>query len=136
MTKKPEKPYYNHDLIWSKRAAAQQAYWGPYSVKVYAEVMDLLLRYAPPPAWILDAGCGAGAFGTKLVAKGYEYVGVDESAAAIALGQKVFLPAQARGYELMQLDLAKPLPAALAARWQGQFAAVTCINVLHCLVEA
>lgn len=80
---------------------------------------------------MLDAGCGAGAFGLKVRELGMRYTGIDESPVAIALGQKSF-HANA-DMTLMVLDVAN---AELPSGWQDHFSVVTSINVLHCLTEA
>jgi SAM-dependent methyltransferase len=51
---------------------------------VKRELEDELIPRIPPPARVLDVGCGNGAFMVVAAATGYETVGVDVSIAAVA----------------------------------------------------
>jgi 2-polyprenyl-3-methyl-5-hydroxy-6-metoxy-1,4-benzoquinol methylase len=120
------RPYYDHDPIWRDRARHGTPLWGAYSPSVYGTLLKLLQTHRPAPARVLDAGCGAGAFGRVLAGAGYAYTGVDESAEATRLGREHFPE-----LTLARCDLA--LPGACVAG--GPFDVVTAVNVLHCLVE-
>jgi SAM-dependent methyltransferase len=45
---------------------------------------DVIVAAAPPPAKLLELGCGAGRITRELVARGYDVTAVDESAAMLA----------------------------------------------------
>jgi len=120
------RPYYDHDESWENRAQTGHPVWGGQSFRVYAQLTALLVQHQPPPARIVDIGCGAGAFGRTLQAAGYNYVGVDESPVAIELGHRSF----------PELDLRRHDGAKASLKLDGSpFDVVTAVNVLHCLVE-
>jgi SAM-dependent methyltransferase len=120
-----EKPYYNHDEIWNHRKSQGLSVWGRFSDRVYEKVYDAMKPFIPTDGKILDVGCGAGRFGETLIDRGYDYLGVDESPAAIDLGRatRVQVP-------LKVVDFARPLPVGFET-----YDAVTAINSLHCLIE-
>ena len=131
VTDSDQKPYYNHDDDWQSRANQGNPRWGGQSEKVYDRFIDWINHSAAAGSRVLDAGCGAGAFGVRLSQLGFDYVGVDESSVGIDLGKKSqdSMP----HFALQVLDLAKiPCPS----DWLGFFDMVTSVNVLHCLVEA
>lgn len=59
------------------------------------EVRSRLANIVPPPARILDVGCGNGAFLRVAKAEGYEVLGIDTSVAAVELCQRQGFAAQA-----------------------------------------
>jgi SAM-dependent methyltransferase len=60
-----------------------------------------LLTLDPPPATVLDAGCGTGRVAIELARRGVEVVGVDRDAEMLATARR-----QAPGLEWHQADLA------------------------------
>lgn len=130
MTNSAKKPYYNHDIDWQDRANQGNPRWGGQSEKVYDRFIDWIEQTAKAGSRVLDAGCGAGAFGVRLSQIGFDYIGVDESSVGIDLGRKSYNPTPI--FSLQVLDMAKcPCPG----DWLGGFDIVTSVNVLHCLVE-
>ena len=92
---------------------------GPSLAEGNPETVALLRRYLPPPpASILDVGCGLGYYGRQLRGAGYDWLGVEikpEDCAALA----------AAGLPHQQVD-GRTLPFAA-----GAFAAGLCIEVLE-----
>ena len=133
-----QKPYYNHDATWLDRTAHRSPVWGHYSAVLYEHVLQILTEEARGRAptkheslKLLDAGCGAGKFSEFTLAAGYQYVGIDESSVAIALGKSHW-----PSLDLRCIDLAQPMqPASLSADLLDRFDVVTSLNVLHCLTE-
>jgi 2-polyprenyl-3-methyl-5-hydroxy-6-metoxy-1,4-benzoquinol methylase len=120
------KPYYNHDHIWILRTDQKKPVWGPHSEGVYHNLLTRALELYPTATSILDAGCGAGAMGLMARERGLSYMGVDESAVGIALGQQHF-----HDLCLRQFDLVAGNPKEL----DRKFSIIACINVLHCLPD-
>ena len=133
-----QKPYYNHDATWLDRSAHRSPVWGHYSAVLYEHVLQVLSKHMETRTAafqeqpnLLDAGCGAGKFGDFAVAAGYQYVGIDESSVAVALG-RAHWPSR----DLRCLDLAQPIATAnLHLDLFGRFDIATSLNVLHCLTE-
>jgi len=48
----------------------------------------LVERLVPPPARVLDAGCGTGRLGARLAQRGYDVVGCDADAAMVAVARR------------------------------------------------
>lgn len=117
----------------------------------YRTISDLVCRSAPPPRWVLDAGCGAGrtlvdaatAFPRALV------IGVDRSPGALTIayavtrlrgpavevdlrrwgfGVRSIVAHGLRNVRLVQAETAR-MPFALRGGWPG-FDLVTCANLL------
>lgn len=89
------------------------------------ELLRKALRGLPKGAPILDAGCGAGAFSGFLAELGFQIVGVDISARAVALGRERF-PNVA--FHAAALEAGLPLRNEL-------FKAVWCSEVLEHLFD-
>ena len=121
-----EKPYYNHDSIWEARAQQKLPTWGSYSLHFYKTVYSWLNQYSPPPKTILDVGCGAGAFGSRLT-QGYDYTGVEESLSAHEWGKQKFPQ-----LKFILADFAQKQTAPI---FPEKFDIVICLNVFHCFTE-
>src|SRR5919205_253076 len=67
---------------------------------------EMLARYAPPPARVLDLGCGSGRAGLALTPRGYQVTGLDLSWQMLAAAREL----SAAGC-LLQADL-KAIPCA------------------------
>jgi SAM-dependent methyltransferase len=50
---------------------------GPPVLEPSVEVLRLILDYLPPQSSVLDVGCGAGAYGSALIAAGYRWTGLE-----------------------------------------------------------
>jgi len=82
----------------------------------------------PPPARILELGCGNGASSALLAPKGFEVHGVDVSATAIAWAEERFAAAGLSG-AFRQGDV-----SAMPFHADGAFDAVLDSACLHCLI--
>lgn len=120
--------YYDHDKIWERRDEHNHPVWGSYSVVLYKRILSLFDERHIPQGNLVDFGCGAGKFGEMAELAGFKYLGIDDSGAAIKLGQKTWPE-----MKLLEFDLAG---ADLPAEFQNIGAAGTAINSLHCLTEA
>jgi SAM-dependent methyltransferase len=68
---------------------------GPSVAEVTMECLTGVQRYlGPPPASVLDVGCGVGALGRRLLADGYNWLGVEVDAADCAELARLNLPHQ------------------------------------------
>ena len=67
--------------------------------------VDVVVGVAPPPATLLDAGCGTGRHAEALAARGYAVTLVDGSAAMLALAAARLPAAPAVVADLATLDL-------------------------------
>lgn len=123
------KTYYDHDPIWQTRAASKKPVWGSNSFRIYNKVINLLKPLVGEHEFVLDVGCGAGAFGTVVIEHGWDYFGVDASLSAIELGKSA--------YPDLKLDCQDFVTASLPFALQDDegFSIVTSINALHCLTE-
>ena len=90
-----------------------------------ADVIAALAAHAPPPARLLEIGCGVGAIARRAAALGYRVVGADVSDAALALA-RVRDPA---------CDVVWLRDDACATALAGPFDAVVDRGVLHCLAR-
>ncbi|MFO0555750.1 MAG: flavoprotein [Polyangiaceae bacterium] len=80
-----------------------------------------LSAHAPPPARLLDAGCGLGAQARALAARGYVVTAVDVSRTALA---RALSSARGSGVLFLEDDLVKP-------RFVGEFDAILDRGTLH-----
>lgn len=107
----------------STSANTEEAVGGPFprdrrfEAFATAFVRDVLLHRHPPPARLLDAGCGAGHFLTIAGRFGYDAEGVDVSPAAAALCQQRGM--KVRAGDLSDLD------------WSKQFDVITLWDVVE-----
>jgi SAM-dependent methyltransferase len=92
---------------------------GPSVAEINPECLALISRYLGlPPKRVLDVGCGLGGYGKALLARGYEWIGVEKNAAdCIELAH--------RGLPHMQVD-GERLPFQSAS-----FDVSICIEVLE-----
>lgn len=64
-----------------------------FARNIRIELRERIAQFCPPPARVLDIGCGSGAFLEAAATEGYEVLGADISAAAVDLCRKRGLPA-------------------------------------------
>jgi SAM-dependent methyltransferase len=76
----------------------EQGYWWNVAKRELAH--ELLLRFAPPPGLLVEGGVGAGGNLVSFRDMGYEVLGFDESAEAVALCQAKGAPAQRQDLEM------------------------------------
>jgi SAM-dependent methyltransferase len=85
-----------------------------------AQIAFLADRLGPPPACILDAGCGTGRHVLALAERGYRVLGLDASAAMLRVARAKLAVAGPRA-SLAQADL-RALP------WGPAFAGILCLE--------
>jgi len=85
--KEGEKAYYERLGAEGRRHARNKPFSDDDCGKYLADLGSLLLMLEPPPRSLLDLGCGAGWTSIFLARAGYEVLGVDISADAIALAR-------------------------------------------------
>lgn len=94
---------------------------------------DFVATLVPPPARVLDAGCGFGRLATELTRRGYSVVGVDADADLIDLAHEdpgaTFLVADLATLDLSRHDLSPEGPAVEVGR-QSFHVAVLAGNVI------
>jgi SAM-dependent methyltransferase len=73
----------------------------------------MLTRYAPPPATVLDLGCGSGRAGLALAPQGYEVTGLDITWPMVAAARALYLQAGLQP-DLLQADM-RTLPCQAAS---------------------
>ena len=97
----------------------QMYHSGPSQAEGSLETLALLRRYLPPPpARVLDVGCGLGFYGRHLRADGYDWFGVEMKAEdCAALAQQGLPHRQVDGGRLPLAD--------------GEFDAAFCVEVLE-----
>ena len=96
---------------------------GPSHAEGSTEVAGLLRRYlGPPPVRVIDVGCGFGSYGRRLLAEGYQWLGVEVDEADCAELTRAGLPHQ-------RVD-GRTLPFA-----DGAFDAGLCLEVLEHIDE-
>lgn len=105
--------YYRNDY-WTQWEAEQR---GPARQNVYAHALDCIERFRKPPGVLVDVGCGPGALLALSRDRGWDAIGVEPSASAVA---------QARGQGLNAVE-GTWLRATLKP---GSADVVTFINVL------
>jgi SAM-dependent methyltransferase len=87
------------------------------------DCLNLIQRYAgPPPARLVDVGCGFGSYGRELLARGYDWLGVEVKATDCEELARLGLPHR-------QVD-GTTLPFA-----DGSFDTALCIEVLEHIAE-
>jgi SAM-dependent methyltransferase len=84
-----EKTYYERLGPEGRRHAREKPFSDAQCGKYLCDLGALLLMLEPPPHAILDFGCGAGWSSRFLARAGYEVLGVDISADAIATAQSL-----------------------------------------------
>lgn len=89
--------------------------WGPWSGRYLELLGELLAQEGPPPARVLDLGCGTGLLAVGLAALGHRVVGLDASPEMIALARG----RATAGTEFAVQDMAE-------AAWAHPFELVTC----------
>lgn len=95
-------------------------------VPVETDVLDRLARELPPPARLLDLGCGFGKNARELARRGYEVAGVDVAERAVL-----------RARELLGTPEGFAVAAADDLPWPGgTFDAVLDVGCLHCTPAA
>lgn len=85
--------YYDHERAYRKIAAAGGSGWDDLYDEPVADsyvALDAFLAspFAPARARAIDLGCGGGQAAQRLVARGYEVVGVDFAPTAIELARR------------------------------------------------
>ncbi|MEK6274748.1 MAG: class I SAM-dependent methyltransferase [Actinomycetota bacterium] len=71
-----------HTVDWEERFRREDVPWEDENVA--PAVVDLFATFAPPPAAVLEIGCGLGTTALWLARKGYEVAACDISATAIS----------------------------------------------------
>lgn len=75
---------------WDQNAETRSRELRDEGDPAYRSLKNYLLKYAsdhgfPPPASVLDVGCGVGELAQSLAAEGYEVVGIDPSRASVEI---------------------------------------------------
>jgi SAM-dependent methyltransferase len=91
-----------------------------------AMLVDLIDTLAPPPCDVIDLGCGAGNAAVWLACRGFRVTGVDVSAKAIELAERL-ASARGVGCRFVQADLTSAVPDDVA----GDFDFAYDWEVLH-----
>jgi len=120
--------YYDHDKIWERRNDHNHPVWGSYSVVLYKRILSLFEEHGIRGGGLADFGCGAGKFGELAQQAGFKYFGIDDSAAAINLGQKSWPEMSLQVFDLAHSDLPEDQ--------QNLAESGSAINSLHCLTES
>ncbi len=77
---------------WFERGLARYGSWQAYSAAwcaYHAPLYDAIVRACPPPAALLELGCGIGCSASALAGRGYGVVGVDRDEAVLALAESL-----------------------------------------------
>ena len=81
------------------------AFWQQFSHEgLQACEAMMLTRYAPPPATVLDLGCGSGRAGLALAPQGYEVTGLDITWPMVVAARVLYLQAGLQP-DLLQADM-------------------------------
>lgn len=105
----------SYDAIASRWDDARRAFYG--RERAY---LDVLLAGLPPASMVLDLGCGTGRpMAEYVLARGHRVVGIDQSAALLALARRRFPAATWRRARLEDLVLDETYAAAIC--WDALF---------------
>jgi SAM-dependent methyltransferase len=99
-----ERAYYAHLGSEGRRHAREKPFSDGDCGKYLTDLGALLLMLERPPRSVLDFGCGAGWTSLFLARAGYEVLGVDISADAIALGRAAAIEGGVAGVEFAAAD--------------------------------
>ncbi|MBZ0291925.1 MAG: class I SAM-dependent methyltransferase [Anaerolineae bacterium] len=117
--------------LWDAEAAIfdQQPDHGLRHPLVRAAWVALLQKtLVPPPAVVLDIGCGTGSLSVVLAELGYDVTGVDLSTAMLVVAEE---KARSAGYSIRF----QPMDAAFPQLHPQQFNAIVCRHLLWTLPE-
>jgi 2-polyprenyl-3-methyl-5-hydroxy-6-metoxy-1,4-benzoquinol methylase len=124
--------YYDHEPAYQRlRQQGDHAWRVDGKTAPFASIWKLFTAsqlLPPPPARVLDFGCGGGQFALMLARKGYEVVGIDFAKTAIKMARE---NAQAAGLDNVRFFRRDALHPRLRP---ASFDAIVSINVLHCLI--
>lgn len=87
--KKGEREYFSRIGEEGRRHALQKPFSDEHCLEYLANVTTLMSLMRPPPARIVEFGCGTGWLGQLFAQRGYEVVGVDISPDAIAMAEQM-----------------------------------------------
>ncbi|MEN3370314.1 MAG: hypothetical protein V7609_2457 [Verrucomicrobiota bacterium] len=79
---------------------------GPPIEEPGVEVMNLLRQYLPAKSSVVDVGCGAGAYGTDLIAAGHDWLGLEANAYCCEILERRQLPFRRVDPEIRELPAA------------------------------
>lgn len=93
---------------------------GPPIEEAGVEVANLLYGYLPAGVSVIDVGCGAGAYGPPLIARGHDWLGLEANAHCLEILKR-------RGLPFRSVDLGS---AGLPCK-DGEYDSTICIEVLE-----
>lgn len=97
---------------------------GPPLEEPGGEVLNLILEYLPKRSSVVDVGCGAGAYGSPLIAAGHEWLGLESNSYCGEILGRRQLP-----FRRVDLEMGE-LPCA-----DGEWESAICIEVLEHVKE-
>ena len=87
-----EEVMHTQKTAWGKMDSGKEL--NRFKVKMYQSVLTLISQHCPPPAILMDTGCGYGGFLLEASKKGYEVLGVDILPEAVEYCRSLGLPAE------------------------------------------